>query len=67
MFKCQADKCKYRGKAGEAPTKVVTETRKKTYENVIVRGKKVFTVRSEGTEIVKEVHVCRSCADKIAS
>lgn len=65
MFKCQNKGCKHRGGAYETPFRVVTETRPKTYENVIKRGKKSITIRSEGSEIVKEVSVCASCAEKM--
>lgn len=65
MFKCQAKGCNARGEKYEAPVKRVTETRKKTYENVISRGKKKFTVRSEGSEIVSEIAVCSKCAEKL--
>lgn len=62
MFICQS--CKAQSKAGEGQTKLVTDFRKKTYENLIKRGKKTFTVKSEGFEIVKEIAVCAPCAQK---
>lgn len=67
MFKCQMPKCNYRGKTYEAPTRVTLVTRPKAYENVISRGKKKFTVRSEGTEIVLEAAVCASCVEKLSN
>lgn len=66
MFKCQMPKCTYRGKHYETPTRVVLVTRPKAYENVISRGKKKFTVRSEGSEIALEAAVCSGCAEKLA-
>ena len=65
MFKCENKGCKHRGKNYESPVKRVLETRKKTYENVVRRGKKSITIRSEGTEIVKEISVCSVCAEKL--
>jgi hypothetical protein len=65
MFKCQ--KCGKQSKTYEGQTKVVLETRPKIYENVIRRGRKSFTVRSEGSEIVKEIAVGPCCAESKAS
>ena len=63
MYRCQS--CKKNSKPGEAQNKRVIETRKKTYENHIRKGKKVITIRSEGSEIVKEVAICSGCASKV--
>lgn len=63
MFKCQI--CKIQTKAGEGQHKVVTDWRRKTYENEIRREKKTYTVRSEGLEIKREVVACSECSQKV--
>lgn len=60
MFKCFA--CKKDQSPGTKQVKYATETRKKTYSNLIRRGRKEFSVNSEGWEIVSEVSVCNPCA-----
>lgn len=65
MFKCQNKGCKHKSSHYEAPVRVVLETRQKTYENVIRRGRKSHTVTSQGHEIVKEISVCSGCAEKL--
>lgn len=65
MFKCEMPKCNYRGKHHEAPTRVTLVTHPKTYENVIKRGKKSITIRSEGSEIALEAAVCSGCVEKL--
>lgn len=63
MYKCQS--CKGQSKAGEGQNKRIIETRRKTYENVVRRGKKSFTIKSEGSEIVREVAICTPCVSKL--
>lgn len=65
MYRCQ--RCKSQSKVGEKQIKVTSETRKKTYENHIRKGKKVFTIKSEGFEIVKELKLCTACSQTQAA
>ncbi len=60
MYKCKA--CGKQSSPGEGQSKRVTEVRRRSYENVITRGKKSFVIKSEGFEIVREVPVCSSCS-----
>lgn len=60
MYKCEA--CKQVQKAGTKQVKYVAETRTKTYQNVIRRGRKEHVINSEGSEIVREIPVCSPCA-----
>lgn len=61
MFKCFG--CKKTQPQGEKQVKYITSSRKRSYENVVRRGKKSFTIKSEGWEIVSEVPLCRPCFD----
>ena len=58
MFICE--KCSGVSEPGEKPIVVVTETRKRTYENF--QGKIGDDCRSFGWEVVKETRVHRKCA-----
>ncbi len=66
MFRCA--KCKQSVGPRVPQVKVVTETRQRSYENVVmVENEKTgrmdpVTVRSEGSEIVREVAMCPQCA-----
>jgi hypothetical protein len=63
MFKCQVSGRV--SKSGEKPFKIVTKTRKKTYENKIMRGEREHTITSEGWEIVEEKLVCEKVYNRL--
>ena len=56
MFRC--DTCNKVTKIGEKQNKKVIETRKKTYYYTDQSGNEIKT---EGTEIVKELNLCDEC------
>jgi hypothetical protein len=58
MFRCQ---CGYLSAPKERPVKIVIETRPKDYYEEI-RGR--MHLVGVGREIVKEVMMCRECAEK---
>jgi hypothetical protein len=53
MFKC--DSCKKVSARGEKANKVVVETREREYQH--------DNTISKGSEIVKEITVCKKCKD----
>ena len=55
MFRCQ--KCQQLTKPGESQRKMVVERRDKTY--ILPNGE-----ITEGWEIVREIFLCPSCADR---
>jgi hypothetical protein len=63
MYRCPS--CRKTQTAGSKQVKVVTQTRERTYQNTIRRGKTTKVIESKGSEIVKEVGVCQNCADKL--
>jgi len=62
MFRCENSNCGVLTPARQPENKVVLETRPKTYENKIKRGKQKGTIlTTHGSEIVKEIRVCPQC------
>ena len=60
MFRCQ--KCDKVTEKHQPMNKAVIETRDRTYETEIKRGKMRGTMRvTKGSEIVKEISVCPDC------
>lgn len=60
MYKC--DICNKTTKSGEKQNKKIVKTRKKTYYNTDKYGREI---KSEGSEIVKEIKVCDKCFETI--
>ena len=59
-FRCEH--CKKQQPSGQVTNMVVTETRQRTYENELKRGKMRGTLQqSTGTEIVKQIKTCPVC------
>lgn len=62
MFRCQNDKCNKVCKPGQPQHNVVIETRDKSYERKLFRGKRfIRTEEVLGSEIVTEIKVCPDC------
>lgn len=62
MFRCENENCGALTSLRQPENKVVLETRQKTYENKIRRGKQKGTIlTTHGSEIVKEIRVCPQC------
>ena len=62
MFKC--DRCHKITQSGEKLTKQPVKYRDKVYQ-ILDTKYKGSVVTSYGKEIVKEINLCESCADKI--
>lgn len=59
MYRC--DKCYKNSKVGEKENKVVTQTRKRSYQYRIKTRKGYRTKTSEGYETVREIKICGDC------
>jgi hypothetical protein len=66
MFRCQNQGCKTVTPPRQPENKITLETRPKTYENKIKRGKQKGTILiTHGSEIIKEISVCPSCFSQL--
>lgn len=62
MFKCEMQKCGVVTQPRQPANRIIVQTRKTRYENMIHRGPhKGEMLVTEGTEIVKEIKVCPTC------
>lgn len=62
MFRCENANCGVVTPARQPENRIVLETRPRTYENKIKRGKQKGTIlTTHGSEIVKEIRVCPQC------
>ena len=62
MFRCENKLCGKLTEAGQPTNRVTVETRQRTYENVIKKGRnKERVLETAGFEIVKEISVCPDC------
>ena len=59
MFKC--DNCGEQSKPGNKCTKIVIETKEKSYKHFFTKGLKDVVVEGKGHETVKEVKFCTDC------
>lgn len=60
MYKC--GECKKTQPEGTKRINFIAQTRPKTYENRISKGKREKVIRSSGWEIVKEIALCTPCS-----
>lgn len=66
MFRCGIKKCNKVCEPRQPQHTIVTETRNKTYERKIFRGKRMIrTDEILGSEIIREVKVCPECYKEI--
>lgn len=61
MYVCQ--QCDTQVGPGIAQMRKVVETRAVVYEHVVRAGRKSGVKTTEGWEIVREINVCKDCAD----
>ena len=62
MFRCQNESCSQMVVARQPVNRIVTESRKRTYEKKIRRGRNKGNVETvHGWEVVKEINVCPQC------